>query len=210
MMHISVNQVDVNQSIRKEAINIAPPAVLGTADFAKALGRTSKAAEPRATHRRLKRQYKTRMRMPSMLDPHLDMIKGWLTAGPQLTALTILSRLIECYPSQSDPRQASIVQRLIKALRFKAAQQIIAETASHGEYALVQGMGCKEDNSTTQSLLELVKFVRHTISNTCKTPLNLGNIFTLGNTHGHFCTLFYTHATIWIIRPSWARAFSRP
>jgi Integrase core domain len=166
------------QSIRKEVTNVASPAMLGTAAFAKALGRTSKTAEPRATHRRVKRQYKTRMRMPSMLDPHLDMIKGWLTPEPQLTALTILSRLIECYPSQFDARQASIVQRLMKALRVKAAQQIIAEIASSESCAFVQGLGRKEVRSTTEAFPELIKPVPHTTPQKIKTPFDFGNIFT--------------------------------
>jgi len=36
------------------------------------------AIEPRATHRKPKRRYKTRVRMPSKLDPHLDTIGEWL------------------------------------------------------------------------------------------------------------------------------------
>ena len=51
------------------------------------------AGELRATHRRLKRKYKTRVRMPSMLDPHVATIEGWLAAEPQLTALAIVGRL---------------------------------------------------------------------------------------------------------------------
>jgi hypothetical protein len=37
--------------------------------FAKTLGTTVGAGDPRATHRRPKRPYKTRVRMPSKLDP---------------------------------------------------------------------------------------------------------------------------------------------
>ena len=48
--------------------------------FAKTLGKTAKAGEPRATHRRPKRRYKTRVRMPSKLDPHVATIEGWLAA----------------------------------------------------------------------------------------------------------------------------------
>jgi Protein of unknown function (DUF1194) len=39
--------------------------------FAKTLGATVEAGDPRATHRRPKRPYKTRVRMPSKLDPHV-------------------------------------------------------------------------------------------------------------------------------------------
>ena len=45
----------------------APPSAPDAAAFAKALGKTAEVGEPRATHRRLKRRYKTRVRMPSML-----------------------------------------------------------------------------------------------------------------------------------------------
>jgi len=58
--------------------------------FAKALGTTVNAGDPRATHRRPKRRYKTRVRMPSKLDPHVATIEGWLAAEPQLTALAIV------------------------------------------------------------------------------------------------------------------------
>jgi hypothetical protein len=44
--------------------------------FAKTLGTTIEAGEPRATHRRPKRPYKTRVRMPSKLDPHVATIEG--------------------------------------------------------------------------------------------------------------------------------------
>jgi hypothetical protein len=55
--------------------------------FAKKLGRTVDAGDPRATHRRPKRRYKTRVRMPSKLDPHIATIENWLVAEPQLTSL---------------------------------------------------------------------------------------------------------------------------
>ena len=59
-----------------------------------------------------KRTYKTRVRMPSKLDPHVATIEGWLAAEPQLTALAIVGRLSERYPEQFGTRQHSIVQRL--------------------------------------------------------------------------------------------------
>ena len=43
--------------------------------------------EPRGTHRWPKRNYVRRVRTPSMLDPHVAMIEGWLAGEPQLTAL---------------------------------------------------------------------------------------------------------------------------
>ena len=107
----------------------APPSAPDAATFAKALGKTAEVGEPRATHRRLKRRYKTRVRMPSKLDPHVATIEGWLAAEPQLTALAIVGRLSERHPRQFGKKQHSIVQRLIKALRRKAAEKVVAETA---------------------------------------------------------------------------------
>src|SRR3984957_18154834 len=85
------------------------------------------AGEPRATHRRRRRPYKTRVRMPSKLDPHIAAIEGWLAEQPQLTALAIVGRLSEKYPEEFGTRQHSIVQRLLRALRRKAAEQLVAE-----------------------------------------------------------------------------------
>ena len=65
--------------------------------------------------------------MPSKLDPHIATIEGWLAAEPQLTALTIVGRLSEKCAEQFGTRQHSIVQRLLRALRKKAAEQLIAQ-----------------------------------------------------------------------------------
>src|SRR6202165_1734457 len=100
----------------------APDAVA----FAKRLGTTVEAGEPRATHRRPKRPYKTRVRMPSKLDPHVATIGDWLAAEPQLTALAIVGRLTEKHPEHFGTRQHSIVQRLLRALRRKTAEQLVA------------------------------------------------------------------------------------
>src|SRR5262244_2453751 len=105
------------------------PSAPDTATFAKALGtRIVETAEPRATHRRTKRSYKTRVRMPSKLDPHVTKIEGWLAAEPQLTAIAVLGRLAERFPGQFGKPQHSIVQRLLKSLRIKVAGQLIART----------------------------------------------------------------------------------
>lgn len=56
-----------------------PKAAPGTASFAKTLGKTIAAGEPRATQRKPKRRYKTRVCMPSTLDPHMAAIEGWLS-----------------------------------------------------------------------------------------------------------------------------------
>jgi hypothetical protein len=78
----------------------------------------------------VKRKYKTRMRMPSNLDPHLPTIEDWLKAEPQITALAALRRLAAIDPDTFGDKQHSIVQRLLKALR--AAHRVIAETTTEG------------------------------------------------------------------------------
>jgi hypothetical protein len=88
--------------------------------FARALGaQSANTVEPRATHRRTKRRYKTRVRMPSKLDRYLSLIESWFATEPQLTALTIVGRLAERDPEHFGPKQHSIVQRLLKKLRMK-------------------------------------------------------------------------------------------
>jgi hypothetical protein len=47
-----------------------------------------------------------------------------------LTALAIVGRLAERDPQQFGPKQHSIVQRLLRAIRRRATQQLIAEPAS--------------------------------------------------------------------------------
>src|SRR5213076_687741 len=101
------------------------PAIVAT--FAKTLGKTATVGEPAATHRRLRRPYKTRVRMPSKLDPHIAAIEGWLAEQPQLTALAIVGRLSEKYPEEFRTRQHSVVQRLLRVLRRKAAQQLVPQ-----------------------------------------------------------------------------------
>ena len=101
------------------------------AAFARGLGNDLASGEPRATHRRPKRRYKKRVRMPSKLDPHVALIEGWFAAEPQLTAIAIVARLAERHPEQFGNKQHSIVQRLLRALRRSTAQRLIAETAAH-------------------------------------------------------------------------------
>jgi hypothetical protein len=55
------------------------------------------------------------------------LIEDWLTTEPQLTALAIVRRLGEKHPVQFGTRQHSIVQRLLKFLRNKAAKKLIAQ-----------------------------------------------------------------------------------
>lgn len=100
--------------------------------------------------------------MPSRLDPHVAAIESWLAAEPRLTALAILGRLTERHPDQFGPRQHSIVQRLLKALRTKAAQQIIAahppsaSTPPPQPPGAVDGSGYGGPDPTTAPASELV------------------------------------------------------
>jgi hypothetical protein len=100
--------------------------------FARSLGTTDKTTEVRATHRRPKRRYKKRIRMPSKLDPHLATIESWLATEPQITAHAIVRRLAATDPATFGEQQHSIVQRLLRALRRSAAQRLIAEAAPEG------------------------------------------------------------------------------
>jgi hypothetical protein len=133
----------------KIAMQLPAPALApDAATFARTLGKSVEAGELRATHRRPKRRYKKRVRMPSMLDPHVATIEVWLAAEPQLTALAIVGRLSERHPEQFCKKQHSIVQRLLKALRRNAAARLMAEmvpravpTAAHLPGA-VDGAAC--------------------------------------------------------------------
>jgi hypothetical protein len=123
---------------------LAAAADAGPADpltFARALGTNASTGEVRATHRRVKRKYKTRMRMPSKLDPHLATIEGWRAAEPQITALAIVRRLAAIDPQTFGEKQHSIVQRLLKALTRKAGEKVIAETTAEGREAKIPNAG---------------------------------------------------------------------
>jgi hypothetical protein len=91
--------------------------------FARSLGTTDKPAEVRATHRRPKRRYKKRIRMPSKLDLYLATIESWLATEPQITALAIVHRLAVIDPVTFSEQQHSIVQRLLRALRRNTARR---------------------------------------------------------------------------------------
>jgi hypothetical protein len=127
--------------------------------FAKTLGARVKADDPRATHRRPKRRYKTRVRMPSKLDPHVGTIEAWLAAEPQLTAIAIVGRLSEKHPDQFGAKQHSIVQRLLKVLRKKAVDELIAQepfgaTAVAPAPGAVDGSGYGGPDPPTAPLIE--------------------------------------------------------
>lgn len=120
----------------------SPPApTKNAAAFAKGLGNDVHLGEQRIIHRRMRKPYKKRMRMPSMLDPYLADIERWLAAEPRLTALAILGRLAEQRPEQFGPPQHTIVQRLLRSLRRKAAETIIPRTAEGAALAGDPGTG---------------------------------------------------------------------
>jgi len=113
---------------KSDVAAVAHSSTAAPAAFARGLGNDLARGEPRATHRRPKRRYKKRVRMPSKLDPHVALIEGWLAAQPPLTAIAIVGRLAERHPEQFGKKQHSMVQRLLRALRQGAAQTLIAET----------------------------------------------------------------------------------
>jgi len=134
LAEIRAVQEDLGDRIACRGLNGAaqPPASSPSPDadsFARTIGAVAARSEPRATHRKPKRKYKTRVRMPSKLDPHVDLIKGWLTSEPQLTAIAIVGRLAKRDPETFGSKQHSIVQRLLRALRKKAAETLLASAA---------------------------------------------------------------------------------
>jgi hypothetical protein len=134
LAEIRAAQEELGNRVDRRGVNAgvtlpAPSPLPDAGNFAKALAKATEAVEPRATHRRPRRHYKKRVRMPSKLDPHLATIGNWLAAEPQLTALAIVGRLAERDPETFGPKQHSIVQRLLKALRKTAAEKLLASTA---------------------------------------------------------------------------------
>lgn len=110
LAEIHAAQEELGERIGKRGL--APAASGSPADplaFARSLGTTATTTEIRATHRRPKRRYKKRIRMPSKLD--LAKIENWLAVEPQITALTIVRRLAAIDPSTFSNKQHSIVQR---------------------------------------------------------------------------------------------------
>jgi hypothetical protein len=94
LAEIRAAQDELGERIGKRGLAAAAvPFPVDPLVFARSLGTTAKTAEVRATHRRPKRRYKKRIRMPSKLDPHLTTIESWLATEPQITALAIVRRL---------------------------------------------------------------------------------------------------------------------
>lgn len=98
--------------------------------------------------------------MPSKLDPHIAAIEAWLAEQPQLTALAIVGRLREKYPEEFGKRQHSIVQRLLRALRRRAAERLVAQgplddaTTAAPLPGVVDGSGYEGPDPPTAPLVE--------------------------------------------------------
>jgi len=142
LAEIRAAQDELGERIGKRGLAAAaallPAAPLG---FARSLGTTAKTAEVRATHRRPKRRYKKRIRMPSKLDPHLATIESWLATEPQITALAIVRRLAAIDSATFSDKQHSIVQRLIRSLRCKATETVIVTMAAQASIAAAMRPG---------------------------------------------------------------------
>jgi hypothetical protein len=120
---------------------IVCPSTVAPAAFVRRLGNDLTRGEPRATHRKPKRRYKKRIRMPSKLDQHVALIESWRAGEPQLTALAVTGRLAQLHPDQFSQKQHSIVQRLLRALRKSAAQRLLAEAVIDTRESAAQSLG---------------------------------------------------------------------
>jgi hypothetical protein len=182
LAEIRAAQDELGDRIGKRGLAVAaarfPADLLG---FARSLGATAKTAEVRATHRRPKRRYKKRIRMPSKLDPHLTTIESWFASEPQITALAILRRLAATDPTTFGDKQHSIVQRLLRSLRRKAAQTVIVATAAQASIAAamrpgpVVGASCDAHSAPpTGPLAEHVSTLGRDQRSTYARPIMLG------------------------------------
>ncbi|UGY20982.1 transposase family protein (plasmid) [Bradyrhizobium septentrionale] len=146
---IRTAQEELGERIGKRGLAKVP--TVSPADplsFARSLGTAANTAEVRATHRRPKRRYKKRIRMPSKLDPHLAIIENWLAVEPQLTALAIVGRLATIDPSMFSDKQHSIVQRLLRSLRRKVAETaIVSMPVDEIRPEAVDGAACDEHSA---------------------------------------------------------------
>jgi len=146
---IRAAQEELGERIGKRGLATAPKvSPVDPLSFARSLGTAAKNAEVRATHRRPKRRYKKRIRMPSKLDPHLATIDNWLAVQPQLTALAIVGRLATIDPSTFSDKQHSIVQRLLRSLRRKVAETtILSMPVDQIRPGAVDGAACDEHSA---------------------------------------------------------------
>jgi len=142
LAEIRAAQDELGERIGKRGLAAAAvPFPVDPLVFARSLGTTAKTAEVRATHRRPKRRYKKRIRMPSKLDPHLTTIESWLATEPQITALAIVRRLAAIDPATFGDKQHSIVQRLLRSLRRKATETVIVTMAAQTSIAAAMRPG---------------------------------------------------------------------
>ena len=149
LAEIRAAQEELGERIGKRGLATAASA--SPADphvFARSLGTVATTTEVRATHRRPKRRYKKRIRMPSKLDPYLLTIENWLAVEPQITALAIVRRLTTIDPSTFSDKQHSIVQRLLRSLRRKVAETaIVSMPVDEIRPEAVDGAACDEHSA---------------------------------------------------------------
>jgi hypothetical protein len=142
LAEVRAAQDELGERIGKRGLAVAAaPLPADPLEFARSLGTTAKTAELRATHRQPKRRYKKRIRMPSKLDPYLATIHSWLATEPQITALAVVRRLAAIDPATFSDRQHSIVQRLLRSLRCKAAETVIVASAAQASIAAAMWHG---------------------------------------------------------------------
>lgn len=116
----------VDQRAGKPAMAVAGAKRLG--GLCRELGDDWKQGEQRAIHRRRYVRRKPVPRRPSMLDPYIPIIEGWLAAAPHLSAVDLLSRLEAHAPGRFSGHQRRTAQRLVKNWRSKATRQLISST----------------------------------------------------------------------------------
>jgi hypothetical protein len=182
LAEVRAAQDELGERIGKRGLAVAAaPLPADPLEFARSLGTTAKTAEVRATHRRPKRRYKKRIRMPSKLDPHLAMIQNWLATEPQITALAIVGRLAAIDPATFSDKQHSIVQRLLRKLRRKATETVIVAMAAQTSIAAtvrpgpVDGASCDEHSApTTGPMTEQVSTLGRGHRSAHTRPITLG------------------------------------
>ena len=95
------------------------------AAFARGLGNDLARGEPRATHRRPKRRYKKRIRMPSKLDPHVALAvrarRPFVVAYPGSAAARDIRRLARRLIEKRQPRSRRASFFAALAARWSAA-----------------------------------------------------------------------------------------
>jgi hypothetical protein len=157
LAEIRAAQHELGERIGKRGLQAATSAKLSSSDplaFARSLGTAVNSGEVRATHRKPKHRYKTRIRMPSKLDPHLTTIDNWLEAEPQITALAILQRLATIDPASFSDKPHPIVYRLLRTLRRTQAQTMIAAIATSTN-AMQTGPPSQLDSTSAQIVNQL-------------------------------------------------------